>query len=74
MQIKNIETCDFEFDRKKQVTPKSLQRFKDNAKKQSNEKLLDDDIVFWLSKQDNDTKHHISEMIRHAMQLPKMVD
>ena len=31
--------------------------------------LLDADVVTWLSSQDQETKRHINEMIRHAMAL-----
>lgn len=30
-------------------------------------KVLDADVVMWLSTQDNETKRHVNEVIRHMM-------
>lgn len=32
-------------------------------------KVLDADVLMWLSVQDQDTKHHVNEIIRHIMAL-----
>lgn len=32
-------------------------------------KVLEPDVVMWLSAQNQETKQHINEMIRHAMAL-----
>nr|WP_315040923.1 hypothetical protein [uncultured Moraxella sp.] len=29
--------------------------------------VLDDDVIYWLNHQDNSTKRHINEVIRHFM-------
>lgn len=36
---------------------------------ESQVKAFDADVVMWLSGQDQDTKQHINEMIRHIMAL-----
>ena len=34
-------------------------------------KAFDADVVEWLSSQDNETKQHINEMVRHIMALKR---
>ena len=34
-------------------------------------KAFDPDVVTWLSSQDNETKQHINEMVRHIMALKR---
>ncbi|ENV35433.1 hypothetical protein F960_00340, partial [Acinetobacter gerneri DSM 14967 = CIP 107464 = MTCC 9824] len=34
-------------------------------------KAFDADVVTWLSSQDNETKQHINEMVRHIMALKR---
>lgn len=38
-------------------------------KAQQTQKPFDDDVIDWLSKQDQTTKHHINEVIRHFMAI-----
>ena len=37
----------------------------------SSSKGFDPDVVTWLSSQDNETKQHINEMVRHIMALKR---
>lgn len=34
-------------------------------------KAFDPDVVTWLSSQDNETKQHINDMVRHVMALKR---
>lgn len=34
-------------------------------------KAFDADVVEWLSSQDNETKQHINDMVRHVMALKR---
>lgn len=55
--------------------PKSLQNFDRNRAKalaqntQPTNSLLDDDVLSWLTRQNVETKRHINEMLRQAMQM-----
>lgn len=57
------------------IYPKSLQSFDSNRTKalaqntHTTNSLLDDDISSWLVRQNIETKRHINEMLRHAMQM-----
>lgn len=65
MQDKTIEICDFDFDHKKQVTPKSLQRFKGNMHNQDFVAYFDSDVQQAI-KQHNTPKdrERLNTMIR----------
>lgn len=36
---------------------------------ENTDKLLDDDISRWLTKQNGETKRHFNEMVRHALAM-----
>lgn len=56
----------FDFSQAKLVKPKIIQKLQErHAEAQG--KVLDADVVTWLSTQDLDTKKHINEVIRHFM-------
>lgn len=59
---------DFDFSQAKLVKPEIIKKLQErHAEAQA--KVLDADVVMWLSGQDQDTKQHINEMIRHIMAL-----
>lgn len=66
MQTTDIETCDFVFDRAKQVMPKSLQRFKNNIQTQPDQGL-DEDVASWLVSQDVSTRTVVNDILRSFM-------
>lgn len=52
------------------VKPKFVQKLQErHAEAQA--KVLDVDVVTWLNGQDQETKQHINEMIRHVMALKR---
>lgn len=64
-RYKNLDLNDV-----KLVKPKFVQKLQErHAAAQS--KVLDADVVMWLDGQDQETKQHINEMIRHIMALKR---
>lgn len=60
----------FDFNDAKLVKPKFVQKLQErHAEAQA--KVLDVDVVTWLNGQDQETKQHINEMIRHVMALKR---
>jgi uncharacterized protein (DUF4415 family) len=56
----------FDFSQAKLVKPEIIKKLQArHAEAQA--KVLDADVVTWLSTQDPDTKKHINEVIRHFM-------
>lgn len=67
-------------NRNSHIYPKSLQNFDKNRAKtlaqntHTTNSLLDDDISSWLVRQNIETKRHINEMLRHAMQMQQTMN
>lgn len=59
---------DFDFSQAKLVKPEIIKKLQERHV-EAQAKVLDADVVMWLSGQDQDTKQHINEMIRHIMAL-----
>ncbi len=76
MPVDNNYFDDFDFDTAKSIKHPLIKKLQDNVVQQNGDNLqdlpIDDDIVQWLLKQDDNTKRHINEVLRHVMAV-KMV-
>lgn len=72
-------TMQNELERYKNFDPTNAPVVKPNFVKKLQErhaiaqaKAFDADVVTWLSSQDNETKQHINDMVRHIMALKRI--
>lgn len=59
---------EYNFDNVDLVVPDTIKKIREN-KRNLAQSTLDTDILLWLDKQDDTTKRHINDVIRHFMAI-----
>lgn len=66
----NLDYENMDISRANHVMPNVIKTYQTNkSQSQNNASPIDDDVMDWLVKQDDATKHHINEVIRHFMAI-----
>lgn len=60
---------DVDISRENYVVPNVLKKYQANKSALNNQSPIDDDVMNWLLQQDDDTRNHINEVIRHFMAI-----
>lgn len=60
---------DVDISRENHVVPNVLKKYQANKSALNNQSPIDDDVMNWLLQQDDETRNHINEVIRHLMAI-----
>lgn len=60
---------DIDISRESHVVPNVLKKYQANKSALNTPSPIDDDVMNWLLQQDDETRNHINEVIRHFMAI-----